>query len=65
MRLRRAREMTRPPLTGMQPPERFVPAPRATKGTPFSPHQATARRTSDTLLAMSTASGRARASAPS
>ena len=60
MRSMRARQTTRPPLRGTQPPDRFVPAPRATKGTLCSAHQTTALRTSSAVRASSTPSGRDR-----
>ena len=48
-----------PPGTGRAPPERLVPLPRATKGTPCRWHQRTAATTSSAVRGAITAAGRA------
>src|SRR5690606_38361394 len=41
-----SRDSTTPPATALAPPDRPVPAPRATTGTPCAAHAATTARTS-------------------
>ena len=56
----RARPMTMPSATGTAPPERPVPAPRATNGAPWVRHTRTAACTSSVVRGRTTASGTAR-----
>ncbi len=49
-----------PSATGMAPPERPVPAPRATNGAPCRPQISTAADTSAAVRGSTTASGTAR-----
>jgi hypothetical protein len=56
----RDRPITIPSATGTDPPERPVPAPRATNGTPWRSQAETAATTSAVLPGSATASGWAR-----
>src|SRR5712692_6232794 len=60
MRVSRASEMTIPPATGSAPPERPVPAPRATNGIRSSLQSRTTARTSSTLPGSATSAGTTR-----
>ena len=59
-RFNRATLMTTPSATGSAPPERPVPAPRATNGTPCSAHTRTAAATCAASRGSSTSSGTTR-----
>ncbi len=61
----RANETTTPPSTGMAPPERPVPAPRGTIGTPCCEQNRASFDTSAVSLGSTTASGEAVSIAPS
>ena len=65
MRDIRANEITTPPSTGMAPPERPVPAPRGTSGTPCSAQKRASFATSAVSFGRTTASGVAISTAPS
>ena len=56
----RASEITIPSATGSAPPERPVPAPRATNGIPCSSHEPTAACTSAVDPASTTSAGTTR-----
>ena len=58
MRLRRFKVMRRPSSIGSEPPERLVPLPRATNGTPNRWHSRTVAITSSPVSGMTTAAGR-------
>ena len=60
MRFMRASEMTMPSTTGKAPPERPVPAPRATKGTASRAQTPTIAATSAVEPGRTTSSGVAR-----
>ena len=56
----RASPITMPSATGTAPPERPVPAPRATNGTPCASQARTAATTCSVVAGSTTASGTAR-----
>ncbi len=60
MRFRRLSAMTMPSSSGTEPPERLVPEPRATNGTPAAWHSRTVSMTSWRDSASTTARGRVR-----
>ena len=61
----RAKDITTPPSTGIAPPERPVPAPRGTIGTPCSWQKRATAATSAVVSGSTTASGEAVSADPS
>ena len=60
MRFSRLSAMTMPSTCGTAPPDRLVPLPRATNGTPASAQRRTTAMTSSAVSGRTTARGRAR-----